>query len=157
MLRLKGFGFKHYGAEWPEVEQDVEWHFQEATKTNGHPVRIEFVHSALTVTASLDLLQWIDEMKEHYGATVELSHSQDTELPPNTLTTDYDVYLDRVIFWIATNPEWSSHAQVYQDMLQELGKGDMPGIQYIREQYIKKANFPEYAEWFDCVRKAAKR
>jgi hypothetical protein len=157
MLRLKGFGFKHYGAEWPEVEQDVEWQFQESTKTNGHPVRIEFVHSALTVTASLDLLQWIDEMKEHYTATVELSHTQDTDLPPNSLSTDYDVYLDRVIFWIATNPEWSSHAQVYQDMLQELGTGAMPDQQYIREQYIKKEQFPEYAQWFDCVRKAAKR
>ena len=158
MLRLKGFGFKHYGSEWPDIEQEVEWHFQEATKTNGHPVRVEFVHSALTVTASLDLLQWIDELKEHYGVQVELSHSEDEQLPTSTLTPDYDVYLDRVIFWIATNQEWREHAGVYKQQLAQLGTLPLPGVEHIREQYTKKANFPEYAGWFDCVREeAAKR
>ena len=152
MIELKGYGFKHYPSEWGDIEQDVEHAFSKASV-----IDICFVHTALTVTSSLDLLKWIDELKEHYAVQVRLVHEFDQSLPTSSLSTDYDVYLDRVIFWIATNPEWSSHAQVYQDMLQDLGTGAMPDQQYIREQYIKKAQFPEYAEWFDCVRKAAKR
>jgi len=152
MLRLQGHGFKHYGSEWPDIEQEVEWHFQEATKTNGHPVRIEFVHSALTVTASLDQLQWIDELKEHYGVVVELSHTQDQTLPPNSLTPDYDVYLDRVIFWIANNPEWRDHAQVYKDMLNSLGDAPLP-----THPIPNQDRFPELAHWFAQAYSAAER
>jgi len=94
----------------------------------------------------------IDELKEHYGVVVELSHTQDQTLPPNSLTPDYDVYLDRVIFWIANNPEWRDHAQVYKDMLNSLGDAPLP-TQLIPNQ----DKHPELAHWFACADKAAKR
>ena len=148
MIKLKGFGFKHYGSEWPDIEQDVEWQFQEAKGT----VQIEFEHSALTVTASLDLLQWIDELKEHYGVGVELSHTEDAQLPTSTLTPDYDVYLDRVIFWIATNQEWREHAGVYKQQLDGLGSKPVP-----THTNADPTKFPELTEWFKLIEEAAKR
>jgi hypothetical protein len=108
VIELKGYGFKHYPSEWGDIEQDVEHAFSKASV-----IDICFVHTALTVTSSLDLLKWIDELKEHYAVQVRLVHEFDQSLPTSSLSTDYDVYLDRVIFWIATNPEWKDHVNVY--------------------------------------------
>jgi hypothetical protein len=139
MIELKGYGFKHYPSEWGDIEQDVEHAFSKASV-----IDICFVHTALTVTSSLDLLKWIDELKEHYAVQVRLVHEFDQSLPTSSLSTDYDVYLDRVIFWIATNPEWKSHADVYKQQLSTLAT-----TTHLNTTGIDRGLFPEYKAWFD--------
>jgi hypothetical protein len=52
--------------------------------------------------------------------------------------------LDRVIFWIATNPEWKSHADVYKQQLNTLAT-----TTHLNTTGIDRGLFPEYKAWFD--------
>jgi len=123
--------------------------------------RFSITHSALSITSTKNLLQYIKETSDKNKTSVELirtSVSSPTYLSPWILTKDFSSYIDDTNKWISENaPEWTYYTDHLESIKNSFGnhtKQELINFCAFHQRMKERRNlnveeiFPEMQEWF---------